>query len=271
MWWFTEFNGVTLPLGNFVTNLNLAFAENRMRTTGGEGEYDLDGNVNPLAQQSYSCEFTLPKCDYDTKYNALKGAMRRRGLLKRANYTTIQRATAKVTSIADTTTPSDLFARTKRMTVTFTAEPYWYDDTLTTVSFTSATRVFLTSSYNQGNARAIKYVVLTITSNISTLLTLGISPYGDSAFYGEFDYGDEYYGGIDLGNEASAFTYTGNTSGAFVIDAGNSTVRLAGVDVYANVTLPSTQMALLWLEPGQGEINFNQAVTGSLAFRSAWL
>ncbi len=271
MWWFTEFNGVRLPLGNFVTNLNLAFAENRTRTTGGEGEYDLDGDTAFLTQQSYSCEFTLPICDYDAKYNALKGAMRRRGLLKRSNYTTVQRATAKVTSITDTTTPNDLWQRTKRMSVTFTAEPYWYDDLLTTVTFASASRVNLTSQYNRGNARAVKYVVLTITSNINTFLTIGITPYGDASFYGEGDYGDIYYSGDDLGNEAAALTYTGNTSSTFVINAGNSTVRVGGVDEYDNVTLPATQMALLWLEPGQSEINFNQAVTGTLEFRSAWL
>ena len=124
MWWFTEFNDERLPLRNIVTNLDIAFAQNRTATTGGEGEYDLDGDTNPMTQQTYSCEFTLPACDYDAKYTALRYAAGRRGLLKRTNGTTIQRATAKVTAITDATANSDIYARTKRMNTTFTAEPY---------------------------------------------------------------------------------------------------------------------------------------------------
>lgn len=271
MWYFTEFNGVRLPRWNWVADTSLTFADARMPTTGGMGEYDLYGSDNPLGTQTYRGEFMLPLCDYRTKETEIKGAFRRQGLLKRSDGTYTQYAVAKVTSSADVTTPADWKRGTKRMSVEFKAEPLWYDDTLTTVSFTSATRVFYHTRPNRGNARAIKNVVLTITSNISTFVTIGVSPYGDAAFYGEDVYGGGYYGGSVSDIEATTLTYTGNTSGPLVFDAGAGTVRLNGVDVYNNVTLPDTQMALLWIEPGGGELNFSQAVTGTLQFRSTWL
>lgn len=268
MWWFTEFNSVVLPLGNFVANLDLAFAQNRTRTTGGEGEYDLDGDRTPMLQQSYSCEFTLPQCDYDAKYNALKGAMRRRGLLKRSNYSTVQRATAKVTSITDTTTPNDIFARTKRMTVTFTAEPYWYDDAESGVVFTLAMSI---RPENLGNARAVKFVVLTISSATGTSLEINTHGDGDGTPYDEGYYDTFYYDGSDVGNEDGSIEFASPTGSTIIIDAGNSRVTIGGVDSYDEITIPDTQMALLWLEPGVNEITFNQPVTGTLVWRNAWL
>lgn len=270
MWWFTEFNDVTLPLGNFVTNLNLAFAENRTRTTGGEGEYDLDGDNAFLTQQSYSCEFTLPKCDYDTKYSDIKYAARGRGLLKRTNGTVWQRATAKVTAITDTTTPSDVYARTKRMSVTFTAEPYWYNDILTTLSFSGVSVLDAHDPGNDGNARAVKYAVLTITSSVVNPFIFATVPASGGYFYGEVDYGEGLFDGTTTGGTESTFTYTAGTSTTLTIDAGNSTVREGSTDKYEEITLPDTQMALFWLEPGGSTFTFNQAVTGTLEFRSAW-
>lgn len=268
MWWFTEFNDVRLPLGNFVTNLNLAFVENRTRTTGGEGEYDLDGDTAFLTQQSYSCEFTLPKCDYDDKYDEIRYAARGRGLLKRNDGNRIQRATAKVTAITDTTTPSDVYARTKRMSITFTAEPYWYTDALSTVSFGAATS-FSADPGNDGNARAIKYAVLSITSGVTNPFTFSTSPMLGGYFYGDVDYGEGLFDGTSTGEETTV-TYTAGTSGTLVFDAGNSTVQESGVDKYDEITLPDTQIPLFFLEPGGTVFEFNQAVTGTLEYRSAW-
>lgn len=274
MWYATEFNGQALPRGNFSLVLPRTFAANRLRPTGALlGDYDLDGVANRLVQQQYQAEFTVAACDVNAAIDAILGATRRSGLLKITDNATTRRATAKVETINDVTTIDDWVSKRTRLAVQFSVEPYWYSESLTTLTFTSSTYVSLRTSYNSGNARAIKYVVLTITSAVAAPLTINVIPTGPY-YYGEFLYGVRAYGASTPSNqtvEGAQLVYGASTTGTLVINAGASTVQEDGVDVYANVTRPGTQMALLWLDPGPQVMRFSQAVTGTLQFRSCWV
>lgn len=273
MFWFTEFNGVYMPPADFNTAMPRAFAQNRLATTGGEGEYDLNGTTNRMTQQSYTHEITVAACNFRAKWDELLGMSRVSGVLKKTDGTTVRRAQAKITNINETTTPADWARRTQRIGIQFSAEPYWYSDIATTVSFSGVTYVSLRSNGNIGNARAVKHVVLTITSNIATSLTISMNPntpLSTGSYYGEFRYGTKRYG-ENTSLVASSLTYAAPMYGTLVIDAGASTVEVNGVDAYANTTRPATQMALLWMEPGDNILRFSSAATGSLTFRSAWI
>jgi hypothetical protein len=271
MWYPVSFNDTPLPRGNFVTQMPRVFAQNRLRIPGAVmGDYDLEGIRNRPTQQSYTFEFTVAECDVNTRMDALLGAAQRVGQLRISNSQQTRRATAKVTNAVDATTMDDWRSRQKRVQVQFDAEPFWYADAPTVVPFTSTTTVLLrNSTANLGNARAIKYVVLTITSNITAFVNISINPQTGN-YYNEFLYGTKFYT-ADSFAQSAALTYIGYTSAPLVIDAGNSTVRLGGVDVYANTTKPDTQTALLWLEPGDNRISFSQAVSGSISFRNCWV
>lgn len=276
MWWFQSFNSVTLPRANFSVDLPRNWAENRMATTGGEGEYDLDGDRTRQTQQSYSCELPVQACDLQAKYDALLSMGRKGGTLRKTNGQYTRLTTAKITSVRDNSTIENWRARRQSLTVQFTAEPYWYDDLLTTVPFTAATYFSLRNLAGgpNGNARAMKYAVLTITSNVTNPLVIDIHPAGlindgvNPPYYGTFRYGTRTYGVAEY--PALQLTYAASTTASLVIDAGNSTVRVGGVDQYANISKPATQMGLFWLEPGDNIVRFNQAVTGNLKFRRAW-
>ncbi len=274
MWYATEFNSVQLPRGNFSLAMPRTFIQNRLAPTGAIlGEYDLEGLSNRQGQQTYDVEFVVSDCDFQAKLDEILGAARRFGQLKITDNAQVRRATAKVVSVAEKTTMDDWRDRKQRIGLQLSCEPQWYDDTLTTVTFTSATRVSLKNTPNRGNARAIKYVVLTITSNISGSMVITSEPQGDN-YYNTFKYGQKRYGSSAIGSGAklsSAIAYVGSTTAPLVIDAGNATVRVGGVDAYSNTTRPATQMALLWIEPGDSIVRFSQAATGTLAFRSAWI
>jgi len=271
MEWISEFNGVQFPRGLFSLDQTRVFEQNRMRVTGGEGDYDLNGIRSRLSQQSYSLEFTKPLIcqSWASELDAIAASAITSGILKKTNGSYVRRATAKIVNIKDVSSIFDWKAQRQKLIYQFSADPYWYADLATTRTFTSSTGFNVT---NQGNARAIQYVVLTITSNLSNPFTFTVTPLGTSpAYYGAFKYGGRKYSSVNTGYAASSLTYAAATTASLVFDAGNSTVRLNGVDAYQNVTRPATQMALLWLEPGANQIAFNQAVTGNLVFRSCWL
>lgn len=275
MFWFESFNGIRLESGNFSTGIPRAFAQNRMATTGGQGEYDLNGVRNPMTQQTYSHEFTMKSCDFQTRYDQLFGLSNRRGLLVKTNGPESRQCTAKIFNISDATTIADYRSQSQRIGMQFTAEPFWYDTVETSVNFAGASYVSLRNTPNRGNARAIKYLVLTIYSNIDSSLTISITPnnpglYG--AYYGTFKYGTRRYSsGLLTGQVASGITYNAPMYGTLVIDAGNDRVTVNNVDAYANTVRPATQMALLWLEPGDNIIRFSAPATGNVTFRSAWI
>ena len=272
MEWISEFNGVQFPRGLFALDQSRVFEQSRMRVTGGEGEYDLNGIRSRLQQQSYSYEFvkTLNCPSWADELDVLFGSAITSGILKKSNGLYTRRATGKIVSIKDASSIADWQAKRQKLIYQFSAEPYWYNDNQTTRAFTASTGFNVT---NRGNARAIKYAVLTITSNVSNPFTFTVTPLGTSVnYYGAFKYGTKKYTLLNTGFAASSLTYAAATvSASLVFDSGNNTVRVNGVDAYGNITRPATQMALFWLEPGVNQIAFNQAVTGNLVFRDCYL
>lgn len=269
MFYFTEFNGVPIRPINYANAIPRQFAQNRVGATGGEGEYDLEGQRNRMTSQTYTHEVTVASCDFQTKYDALLGSSRTRGVLKKSNGSKVRRTDprTKIANITDATTIEDWRGGMQRIGLQFNAQPYWYDDALTTVSFTGVSSFRAT---NAGNARAIQYVTLTTTSTTGSPLTINTYAQGDAEFYDEGVYDEGIYDGTDLGNEDGQMVL-GTITNTMVIDAGNSRITIGGVDAYSQITIPDTQMALLWLEPGVNEIVFNQNMTGTLTFRSAWV
>ena len=271
MEWISEFNGIQFRRGLFNFDQTRDFEQSRMKVTGGEGDYDLNGIRSRLQQQTYSFEFTrqLNCYDFQDTLDAIAASAITSGILKKTDGRSIRRATAKVANIKDVSSIDDWQDKRQRLIYQFSAEPYWYNDNATTQTFTSSTGFNVT---NRGNARAIKYAVLTITSNVSNPFTFTVTPLGTSPnYYGAFKYGTKKYSSVNTGFAASSLTYAAVTTASLVFDAGNNTVRVNGVDAYTNITRPATQMALFWLEPGVNQIAFNQTVTGNLVFRDCYL
>ena len=274
MWFASEFNSIALPRGNFSLAAPRAFAANRLQPTGALlGDYDLEGLGNRLVQQAYQVEFTIAQCDAQAKMDALMGVARRSGTLKITNNLQTRRCTAKVSAIGWSTTIDDWRARLARISLQFSAEPFWYDDVLTTLAFTSQDYINLRTVNNAGNARAIKHLVLTITTALPGATTIFIEPTGPR-YYNEFKYGAQCYGVVSSLVPAPAacqLTYNAATGATLVIDAGRATVQVGGVDAYANTSKPDTQTALLWLDPGPAVVHFSRVVSGSIAWRNCWV
>lgn len=274
MWFASEFNSIALPRGNFSLAAPRAFASNRLQPTGALlGDYDLEGLGNRLVQQAYQVEFTIAQCDAQARMDALMGVSRRSGTLKITNNLQTRRCTAKISAISWSTTIDDWRARQARISLQFSAEPFWYDDVLTTLSFTSQDYINLRAVNNAGNARAIKHLVLTITTSLPGATTIFIEPTG-TRYYNEFKYGAQRYGVVSSlipTSAASQLTYNAATSAPLVIDAGRATVQMGGLDAYANATKPDTQTALLWLDPGPAVVHFSRIVSGSISWRNCWV
>jgi hypothetical protein len=265
---FTEFDGVSLPTNGVdvtpprIVNIDL------LQLAGGQ-MVDKDGFFTPIPSQTYSQRFMYSSVT-QANLDALYAKLGKRGKLKRLMRDGSTRfCNAKLTGLEAPMNNFDYLATVQRISATWQAEPLWYADSATTVSFSSVSYVSLRANQN-GNARAIKYVVLTVTSVISNPFIIYIEPTG-SNYYNETTYGAGTYG-PDAGEFASMLAFAGVAAG-LVVDAGNNTVKeySSGTNFYAYAYKPATQTALLWLEPGDNIIRFNQAVSGSLTYRKAYV
>lgn len=274
MWFASEFNTIALPRGNFSLAAPRAFATNRLQPTGALlGDYDLEGLGNRLVQQAYQVEFTIAQCDAQAKMDALMGVARRSGTLKITNNLQTRRCTAKVSAIGWSTTIDDWRARLARISLQFSAEPFWYDDVQTTLAFTNQDYINLRTVNNAGNARAIRHLVLTISTSLPGATTITIEPTGPR-YYGGFRYGAQRYGVVSQlipAPVACQLTYNTATGAPLVIDAGRAMVRVGSADAYANTSRPDTQTALLWLDPGPAVVHFTRVVSGSISWRNCWV
>lgn len=262
----TEFDGVSLPANGVDVSVPRAVSVDLLVAAGG-AIVDKDVYQTPISQQQYSSRFMYSAVT-QSALDALYGKLGKWGRLKRLMRDGSTRfANAKLTNIDAPMNNFDYLASVQKITATWLAEPLWYADTATTVSFTSVTRVSLRSNQQGGNARATKFVVLTITSAITSGFMVTIEPNGAS-YYGEFTYGNGIYGPL-RGEFPCSLTYGASANG-LIVDAGAGTVRSNNADVYANASKPNTQTALLWLEPGDSVIRFNQTVSGNIVFRSTW-
>lgn len=246
-----EFAGIALPDAQAVSDLTREALTSYLRPTGQPfGDYNLYGASLPFGQQTYRHDFLYSVAAQAT-IDALFAKIGVRGTLKQTMWDASTRQTeALLVRVSQATTVEDKHAGLQRLSCEFHAEPFWYATTATTVVITSATSVNLTSANsNLGNARAIKYVVLTITSNLPAATTITITP---------------------TTGTAAAIIYIEASTGTLVIDAGAHTVKLAGVNKYAKTSRADTQVPLLFLEPGNSVLTADNAITGSIVFRSAW-
>lgn len=291
MFWFNEFNGVRITPMNFSTGIPRAFQQNRTVTTGGEGEYDRNGIRNPMTQQTYSHEVTVRACDFQAKWDELLGSAAGEGVLKKTNGTQTRFTSAKITNIVDATTDNDWAQGAQRIGLQFSAEPYWYDNTLTTTTFSYQSTVIVN---NQGNARALKHAVLTLTPPPTSIY--GVAVYGQSRYsnpsgvyltggvaisitpvpknaklYGSMKWGTGKYQGLPGSQAATRLTYPVQATYNLVIDFGKDTIQEAGTDRYSDAVMPCTQAGLLWLEAGKNIVRFSVPVYGMLQFRNTWI
>jgi hypothetical protein len=246
-----EFAGVSLPDAQAVSDLSREVLTASLRPTGQPfGDYYLYGSSSPFGMQTYRHEF-LYSAASQTTIDALMAKIGVRGTLKQTCWDASTRQTeAILVRVTRATTVEDKHAGIQRMNCEFLAEPFWYATTLTTVAFTSTTSVALSGSNgNAGNARAIKGLVLTITSNLPSATTITLTPSSGTA---------------------SSIVYIEASTGTLVVDAGAHTVKLAGVNKYAKTSRADTQVPLLFLEPGNSTLTATNAITGSIAFRSCW-
>lgn len=246
-----EFAGVTLPDAQHVSDLTRVVEMAMLKPTGALlGDYDLYGSQSPMSAQTYQADFMFAGAT-QAGVDALLAKIGARGTLKQTMWdASVRQTEAKLAKVAMATTVEDKHAGVQRVSCEFRAEPLWYAGTATTVSFSSLTSVNVTgASGNLGNARAIKHLVLTITTHLAGALTISIIP--------------------SAGQQA-AIEYTAATSDTLVIDAGAHTVREGTTDRYAQTSRAATQVPLLFLEPGNSVLSFDIALSGSLVFRSAW-
>lgn len=270
-WWLTEFRGVKFRATNPNTDISRAFQVDTLNPTGTPfGSYALDGARARMLDQQASFEFIYPAGYYlqsATWWDQLMAAAQSGGTLKKTDGQRVLQTEANLLSVQDATTIDDIANHHKRTQLTFRCEPFWYSDPAKSVSFTSVTSVALNTAArrNEGNARAVKYLTLIITTGITASevspFVITIAPnFGQSA----------------------TLNLIANMAASITINPGSGYVLANGVNVYRYTTRSAIQQPLLFLEGKQlisdgtlttnsATITFTSAVSGVLAFRDTWV
>jgi hypothetical protein len=247
----SEFAGVTLPDAQAVSDLTRVAEREKLKPVGlPMGEYDLYGSESPMGAQTYRADFAMTAVT-QAMVDALMAKEGTRGTLKQLmRDASTRQVDAKLLKVAQGVTVADKHGGIERLSCTFEADPGWYASALTTVNFTTTAAVELSgANVHAGNLRAVRYLVLTITTalagvtNITVLNTGGLNP---------------------------TLQYTQATSGTLVIDCGAHTVYEGSTNRMAKISRPYTQVPLLWVDPGAAWVTFDRSLSGSVAFRSAW-
>lgn len=263
-WWLTEFRSVPIVPGAFSGDMSRAFTVETLAPTGTPfGLYRLDGTRSRMSNQAVSFEFTYPSRCFDRVgqwFNTLLAAGQSEGTLKKTDGRTVLETQASITTIRDATTIDDLGSGIKRTALTFTAEPFWYGP-LKTYTFSNE---FIWAVQNAGNARAIKHLVISVTDNLSGT---ELAPHTITA--------NQTYG------TTATLDIAANLTGPVVIDCGANTVTANGVNAYASVRRPATQLPLLYAEGAylsNGRlvdnatfITFETTVSGTVQLRDTWV
>lgn len=253
--------------GQNSVQISRAVAPSKSRILGG-ATYDLDGMYTYPSEQTYTAAFV----DRNGEYNAKQLFQRlgRYGWITAksrdsASYTV--RNWAKLVSIDSGYDPNNWASsnsESNKYTLTFACSPFWYEDADTTTAITSTGFRTVT---NNGNARSTWWT-LYITSAITAPLTINISR-SSGATYGVPTYGNATY-------DASGYqtiTYNANkaVNVTLMIDARANLVTVNGIDDYADITLPATQVDLGYLYPGNTRFTFSQPITGQIVHRGAYV
>lgn len=255
---FIDFDSIPLPDVQAVTDVSRAARYMVLETVSlASGAYDLFGDESPLPVQMYHAEFIyLNGYAMQASLDNLLARVGKRKILRDKQWdNSIRRITAKLVSAKQSTDVPDRFGGMQKITCDFHAEPFWYADSVTTVNFGPVSTVNLTGSNgNLGNARAIKNLVLTITNGVGLgTFTATITP---------------------TTGTASQITFNapggGATGATLAFDAGQHTVYDGSTNRYSNTARPTTQVPLLFMEPGDSVLTFTAALYGNVVFRSCW-
>lgn len=270
-WWLTEFRGVKFHGTNPNADLSRAFQVDTLAPTGTPfGSYALDGLKPRMLDQTVTFEFVYPAGYYHQSavwFDTLLASAQSSGLLKKTDGQRVLQITANITSIQDATTIDDIRNAHKRTSIEFRCEPFWYTDPAKTVTFASATSVALNTEArrNEGNARAIKNLILTITTNI---VATELSPFVITF--------------TPASGTTAVLNIIGSMTAPIVINAGAGSVVANSVNVYRYTSRSAIQQPLIFLEGQQlssggvlqtnnTTISFTSAISGNVSFRDTWI
>jgi len=240
-----DFGGIPLPDRMAAYAVPRRIEVSRMRIAGG-GSYALGASWDV---QEYSADGLYYESSVgwmrDTVLDQLRGCMGLPYTLRgQVADGSIRRCDAYLTEINPAHDNESCAANIQRVSLRFSALPFWYEDALTVIEPVAATTML---AVNGGNAvsRHIKFT-LSPTTNVSSLTLTA--------------------GSVELTYDAALLP-----TDVLVIDAMAGTVTKNGVNVYGNTARPDTQMALFELVTGENEIELTHPVTGRVEYRGCWI
>lgn len=240
-----DFGGTPLPDRMAVYAVPRRVDVARMRIAGG-GSYAMRTSFDA---QEYGAEglYYESRAGWirDTVLDQLRGCMGLPYTLRgQVADGSIRRCDAYLTEINPTHDNESSAANIQRVSLRFSASPFWYDDALTVIEPVAATTLI---AINSGNAvsRNIKFTI-SPTANVASLTLTA--------------------GDVSLTYDAALLT-----TDVLVVDALTGAVTKNGVNVYGNTARPDTQMALFELAAGLNTITASSAVTGRVEYRGCWV
>lgn len=244
-----DFNNIALPDRAVVYEIPATVAVSRMTIAGALiGGYALGAHHETRkyrVEGVYLRGGTTPN-DVAAKIDQLRASMGVTGLLRqKMRDGSIRRCNAWLTSISPAYDNLSAATKAQPVAIEFEADSFWYSDSLIVIEPSSSTTMI---AINEGNAvtQQIKFTLSPVANVSSLTLTCG----SVSLVYG------------------AALT----TSDTLVIDVAAGVVTKNGTNVYGNVTLPDTQMALFELAANsENEITASSAVTGRVEYRECWV
>lgn len=240
-----DFSGIPLPDRMAVYAVPRRIEISRMRVAGG-GSYALGASWDV---QEYNADGLYYESSTgwirDAVLDQLRGCM---GLPYTLRWQvadgSIRRCDAYLTEINPVHDNESSAANIQRVSLRFSASPFWYDDALAVIEPVAATTML---ALNGGNAvsRNIKFTISPSTNVANLTLTAG---------------------SVSLTYGAALLT-----TDVLVIDALTGAVTKNGVNAYGNTARPDTQMALFELVTGENEIELTHPVTGRIEYRGCWV
>ena len=240
-----DFGSIPLPDRMAVYAVPRRIEVSRMRIAGG-GSYALGASWDV---QEYGAEGLYYESSVgwirDAVLDQLRGCMGLPYTLRgQVADGSIRRCDAYLTEINPAHDNESCAANIQRVSLRFSASPFWYDDALAVIEPVAATTML---ALNGGNAvsRSVKFAISPAANVANLTLTAG---------------------SVSLTYGAALLT-----TDVLVIDALTGAVTKNGVNVYGNTTRADTQIALFELATGENEIELTHPVTGRVEYRGCWV
>jgi hypothetical protein len=183
----------------------------------------------------------------DRLIDQLRGAMGSIGVLRqKMRDGSIRRCNAWLTKYQPTHDNQSAATRAQPVAIEFESDGFWHEETAQNRVLANAVEAFCA---NAGNVACVEHFRIEITSAIVAPLTITNTR-------------NNYVLTYDAAKVAGV---------VLAIDCGAGTVLSGGVNAYGNTSRSDTQMELMRLEAGWNRLAFNQAVTGVVSYRYAWI